>query len=145
MKKRILILLTFSIVVFVLLTSCNSPDSNVGKSNSAVIEAGNDVQQAARELTNDINQYRIEATERMGTIDSAITAFKVSLANETDDVKASTEEQLALLEQKNNDLKKRLTDYKDNGKEHWETFKLQFNNDLNSLGNTFDDLTQNSL
>jgi hypothetical protein len=117
-KKRILIFLTFSIVAFVLLTSCNSPDSNAEKSNSAVIEAETDVQQADRELTNDINQYRIEAVARMGTIDSAITAFKVSLANETGDVKASTEAQLALLEQKNNDL--------------------------NSLGNTFDDLTKNS-
>ena len=45
------------------------------------------------------------------------------------------------MEQKNTDLKRRLDDYKQDGKENWEKFKIEFNRDMDELGKAFKDLT----
>lgn len=112
---------------------------------SVVVEANNDMQQAARELIADINQYRKETTNRIAANDSTITAFKANIANITGDVKVASETQLAILKQKNSDMKRKLADYKGDGKEQWKTFKLQFSSDMNSLDKAFDDLTNKKL
>lgn len=139
-KKTILILITASLVTVVLLTGCDNPKQKVGNAQSAVIESNKDLKQANRELISDIDQYRREATEKIAANDSTITAFKSNIANETGDAKAASEKQLAILEQKNRDMKKKLADYKGEGKEQWETFKTKFSHDLDSLSNVFKDL-----
>lgn len=140
-EKTIVFLITSSLVAFVLLTGCNSPNKKVEDTKSVVLEANKELQQANLELTADINQYRRETADRIAANDSMITAFKANIANETADVKAATEKQLAALEQKNSDLKKKLADYKGEGKENWETFKTAFNRDMNTLGEALKNLT----
>ncbi|MFH5830945.1 hypothetical protein ACG2F4_11000 [Halalkalibaculum sp. DA3122] len=125
----------------VLLTGCNSPDQNMENAQSAVVEANRELEEATREYQADMNQYREEAAERIAANDSTITAFKERMANKTADVKATYEKQLAELEQKNSDMKKKLADYKGEGKEQWETFKTAFNREMNSLGEAFEDFT----
>ena len=49
--------------------------------------------------------------------------------------KAKYENQVLTLEQKNIELKKKLNDYKYEGKDNWEQFKQKFNNDIDSVGN----------
>jgi NAD-dependent DNA ligase len=51
------------------------------------------------------------------------------------------EEKLAELEQKNMELKEKLADYKDDGNEDWNAFKVEFSHDMNALGKAFSDLT----
>jgi hypothetical protein len=43
---------------------------------------------------------------------------------------------VANLEKQNEDLKKILREYKEEGKENWETFKLKFNRNMNDLDNS---------
>ena len=38
-------------------------------------------------------------------------------------------------------MKQKMADYKEEGKEKWETFKVEFNHDMEELGNAFKDLT----
>jgi hypothetical protein len=138
-KPALTLVISFSVAV-VLLTGCNSPDQNVGDAQSAVVELNNQLVEANREYQADINQFREEATERFAANDSTISAFKAQMANETAEIKGVYEEQLDMLEEKNSDMKKELSDYKGEGKEHWETFKTAFNRDMNSLDEAFDDL-----
>ena len=35
----------------------------------------------------------------------------------------------------------KMDNYKEEGKEKWEVFKVEFNNDMDNLGKTFKDLT----
>ena len=51
------------------------------------------------------------------------------------------EKKIDELEQKNSELKKRLDDYKADGKEKWEKFKAEFSHDMDELGKAFKDLT----
>jgi phage-related protein len=48
---------------------------------------------------------------------------------------------LAALEQKNKELKAKLSAYKNNGYEQWDAFKTEFNQDMKELGKAFSDLT----
>jgi len=48
---------------------------------------------------------------------------------------------IALLELKNDKMKLRLADYKDEGITKWKTFKDEFNSDLNQLGKEIKDFT----
>ncbi|MFN0047523.1 MAG: hypothetical protein ACKVOU_00200 [Cytophagales bacterium] len=38
-------------------------------------------------------------------------------------------------------MKKKMDDYKEDGKENWEKFKTEFNHDMDEIGNAFKDLT----
>ncbi|MDR8394343.1 hypothetical protein NC796_24555 [Aliifodinibius sp. S!AR15-10] len=88
-----------------------------------------------------ISQYPKETAGRFAANDLTIIAFKARMANETAEVKASYEKQLAQLEQKNSDMKKKLANYRGEGKEQWETFKVEFSQTMESDGNALDDLT----
>jgi len=44
------------------------------------------------------------------------------------------------LEQKNVELRKKLSEYKYEGKDSWETFKKDFNDGLDYIGNTLNDI-----
>ncbi len=48
---------------------------------------------------------------------------------------------MAELENKNSDLKKKLSDFKDDDKDKWISFKEEFNHDMDELGLAFKNLT----
>lgn len=54
--------------------------------------------------------------------------------------KAKYEKEVIALEQKNVELRKRLSEYKYEGKDSWETFKKDFNDGLDYIGNTLNDI-----
>lgn len=108
------------------------------EAQTTVVEADRDLEETTQA---DMNQYRKEAADRIADNDSTIIAVKAQMVNETADVKADYENQLEVLEQKNSDMKKKLADYKGEGKEQWETFKTAFNREMNTLDTAFDDLT----
>lgn len=125
-----------------LLTACNSPEQKMENAQSEVVDESNrELEQANREYLVDMNQYRDEVANRIAANDSTITAFKTQMVNETGDIKTANEKQLAVLEQKNSDMKKKLADYKGEGKEQWETFKTAFDREMNTLGEAFDELS----
>jgi hypothetical protein len=55
--------------------------------------------------------------------------------------KATVEKRLSELEQRNIELKNRLTDYKNDGNDQWDAFKVEYNHDVKEFGKAFSDLT----
>jgi hypothetical protein len=51
---------------------------------------------------------------------------------------------VAVLEQKNRDLKKKLDDYKDEGQGTWEEFKTNCKHDMDGTGKTMADLFEDN-
>ena len=76
----------------------------------------------------------IEANEKR------IDAFKEKMEKAGLKIKAKYGDEVAVLEQKNRDLKKKLEDYKDEGQSKWEEFKTNFNHDMDGIGKTMKDL-----
>ncbi|MFA9212973.1 MAG: hypothetical protein ACEQSR_03900 [Candidatus Methylacidiphilales bacterium] len=54
------------------------------------------------------------------------------------------EKQTKELEQKNNDLRKRMNDYNEERKLIWEKFKLEINHDIDEIGIELKDITINN-
>jgi predicted RNase H-like nuclease (RuvC/YqgF family) len=69
-----------------------------------------------------------------------INAFKEKMGKAGLKVKAKFNEEVAVLEQKNRDLKKKLEDYKDEGQSKWKEFKTNLNHDMDGIGKTMKDL-----
>lgn len=70
-----------------------------------------------------------------------IAELKVKMKNTGKAIDAKYEKNIDLLEQKNKDLKVKIDTYKNDTKSDWQSFKREFNHDMNELGNALKDVT----
>jgi hypothetical protein len=84
------------------------------------------------------------AEEKFIAYEKIIEEFKAKIASEAKEDLSIYEKKLAALEQKASDMKKKLVEYKEEGKEQWDSFKLKFNNDLEELGKALKNFTVKS-
>lgn len=141
MKKSILILASATLVSGLALTSCNSSSENVDKAEQAVTDANNELEKANQEYLADIENYRTETASKIAANNQSIIDFNLRIEKEKKEVKDDYKKQIAELELKNSDMKKKMDDYKAEGKDNWETFKTEFSHDMDELGAAFKDLT----
>ena len=104
-----------------------------------------------QELRDDRGAYRTEwqsFRNESGRIIEAnekrIDAFKEKMEIAGADTKAKYNEDVAVLEQKNRELRKKLEDYKDEGRGKWVQFKTDFSQDVDGIGKTMKDLFNDS-
>jgi len=142
MKYTILILVVTVFMTGIILSSCQSSTKKVENARNKVIEAELGLNQA---LKDSIQQYKKESEEKISYYEKSIAEFKAKIANRKKEDKAIYEKKLAMLEQKNTELKKILSDYKDEGQDKWTSFKNEFNHDMDELGKAFKDLTVKNL
>ncbi len=145
MKKALITLSTAIYIVGAILTSCNTPTNKVEDAKEKVSEAKKDLDQATEEYQIEIENYRKETAIKISENNKTIADFKVKIEHEKKDVKAEYEKKIIQLEQKNKELKQKMDNYKAEGKEKWETFKTEFNHDMEELGKAFKDLTVNNV
>jgi septal ring factor EnvC (AmiA/AmiB activator) len=139
MKKTIL---TAAFLSGIILTSCSTPAEKVVKAEENVTEASKDLDKATKEYEADIEACRKQTAEKIEANNQSLADFKVRIAHEKKETKAEYHKKMAELEQKNSDMKKKMDDYKADGKENWEKFKAGFNNEMDALGIEFKELTE---
>lgn len=141
MKNSILALAACTFIIGSFLTSCTTPAEKVENAQTNVAEAKKDLALANQEYLTEIESYRKETADKITANDKSIADFKARVAKEKKDVKADYEKQIAELEQKNSDMKKRLDEYKADSKEQWVKFKTEFGADMDNLGKAFKGFT----
>lgn len=141
MKKIILGLVASTFIAGVIFTSCNTPAEKVENAQENVTEANTDLDTANAQYLADIENYKKETADKITANDQSIAEFKARIQEEKKEAKADYKKKIAELEQKNTDMKKKMDDYKVEGKEKWETFKAEFTHDMDELGKAFKDLT----
>lgn len=139
MKKSILVLSAFLITA--LLISCNSPTENVQDAEDNVIEANKELEEANAAYLADVESYRQMTAEKIEANNKQITEFKTRMALEKKTTKADYQKLVEDVELKNRNLKTKLDNYKAGDKDGWETFKAEFEHDMEELGKAFQDLT----
>ncbi len=147
MKKIIFTFLVTTIcIASTCVISCKSSNEKVqdAKNNVAEAEAEENLIKAQQDSVTDYQEFKKQAAEKISTHEKSIAEFKARIANEKTEIKATYEKQLDELEHKNSDMKKKLDDYKETGKEQWTSFKNEFNNDMNELGQAFKRFTVNN-
>ncbi|HEX7413437.1 MAG TPA: hypothetical protein VF411_05270 [Bacteroidia bacterium] len=143
MKKSILKLAAITFILGAILTSCNTPAEKVEKAEANVTEAKKDLNEAQEEYLTDIENCRRATDEKIAANDQSISEFKTRIANEKKEAKADYKKKLAQLEQKNKNMKKKIDDYRADGKENWALFKADFNKGMDEIGQSLKDLTAN--
>lgn len=139
MKKSIIVSALF--VFAVIVGACSSPTKKVEDAKTDVAEANKELDEAKAEYMADMEKYRAETAERIAANEIIIKDLNARIANQKKDAQVKYKQKVAELEQKNRDMKKKMDDYKQDGKENWEKFKTEFNHDMDELGKAFKDLT----
>jgi len=84
------------------------------------------------------------AEEKINSYEKIIVEFKARIVKETKEDIAKYEKTLAELEQKASDIKKKVHEYKEEGKDKWDAYNLKFNHDLDELGKALKNFTVKS-
>lgn len=145
MKKSILTMVAAAFITGTILTSCSTPAQKVENAEENVTEANTALDKANEQYMADVENYRKLTAEHIAANNKSIAEFNARIENEKKEVKADYKKKIAKLEQKNTDMKKKMDDYKVEGKEKWEVFKAEFSHDMDELGTAFKDLTKDNV
>lgn len=139
MKKSIIVSVLFMLAVIV--GACSSPTEKVEDAKTDVVEANKELDEANAEYVADMEKYRTETAEKITANEVIIQDLNTRIVSQKKDTQVEYKQKVAELEQKNMEMKKKMDDYKQDGKENWEKFKTEFNRDMDELGKAFKDLT----
>lgn len=140
--KKGIMLGVFALTATFAITSCNSSADNLEEAQQDANEANEALNQANEDYLADIENYRTETNALIDVNDSLILDFKAKLrvAHKENDPAAKSE--IEELEQKNNDMREKMRDYKGEGKDNWTIFKEEFSHDMDELGEALKGLTE---
>jgi hypothetical protein len=148
MKKIVLIIGSVLFLTLTVFSGCQSRTTKVKNAEVKVQNDKKDLADSKAELYNirldtisNYEQFRIESEKIIVSQEKNIAEFKAKMATEKKEINADYNKKLLAMEKKNNELKRNLNDYKEEGKDKWIGFKQEFNHDMNELGKAFKDLT----
>ena len=98
------------------------------------------MKEAQAQYEKDWQQFKSDAELKISANLKSIDEFKAEIKKASKKFKAEYEKEVAVLEQKNIELKKTISEYKYKGKDKWEEFKRGFNNDMDVVGKALKDL-----
>jgi hypothetical protein len=136
----------FILTVIVLIAGSLSTGYNINRGKTAA-DAKENVKQAYQDLKDtqtdtisDWQQFKIDAKVKIDANEKRIDEFKANMKTANKKFKAKYKNEVVVLEQKNVELKKKISEYKYEGKDKWEEFKQGFNHDMDVVGNELKDL-----
>jgi len=84
------------------------------------------------------------AEEKISSFEKTIGELKAKIAQETKENIAKYEKTLTDIEQKASEIKKKIHQYKTEGKDKWAGYNDKFNHDLDELGKALKNFTVKS-
>lgn len=149
MKKTILIIAIAVIAIVTVNNGCKSPTEKVEDAQNKVEDAKSDLNTVIKDSLTDaqkaanVEQWKIFRNESQAKIKNnqlRIEALKSKVKSEGMGHNSESANRIDSLEMKNKELVVRMDNY-EKGKSNWETFKLEFNRDLDGLGESLKNFT----
>lgn len=134
MTKSILLLVAVNFILAATILSCNAPVKNVQQN---VNEENIDLDEINQEYLTDIEHYRNETSKKIESNSHNITEFKSKIDAEKEACKYDYRHSIFELELYNSYMKKKLCDYKPEGKKNWQIFKKEFTRQMDELDTEF--------
>jgi hypothetical protein len=144
-KNRSKYITLFALLSIFIISGCNNSARKVENAQEEVTEAKEELDEANREYAIEIEKYKKDTESIVMTNQKILDDFKLRIENEKSVVKAKYNKVIAKLEEKNNDMGKKMDDYKAEGEEQWESFKTEFSMDMDNLGKAFKDLSVDNI
>ncbi|MDI1354171.1 MAG: hypothetical protein PSX36_04605 [bacterium] len=131
------------------LSGCSSgTQAKTEKVESATTElnkANKELQDARVDSVNAHRKYKVELEIKLRENDQKIAELKNKLKEENKDLRANYQKQVDALDKKNSDLKDRVAQYQEESAEKWETFKMEFNQEMDDLGKSISKTAQKNM
>jgi ribosomal protein L3 len=90
--------------------------------------------------------YRIAQEKKITENEKKITELRLKKDKINAENRAKYESKIDEFKKRNNELRKRITlNYKNEGKEKWESFKKEFNHDMDEFGEALKDVYQDNV
>ena len=134
-----------SILTLLVITSCNSSSEKVENAEQNVVKANQELIEAKEDYLTDIETYKKEADNKIADNKKIAEEFKLRIEKDKKEAKIKYMKELEKLDQKNSDLKMKMDNYKANGKEQWEIFKIEFTHNMDDLKKGYQNLTKNAV
>jgi outer membrane murein-binding lipoprotein Lpp len=137
----------FTISAFMLAAvfmGCNSPEEKVEKAKENVEEANAKLDKAQKELEQhqaEVEKYRQAIVEQVAANRQRIVELRGAVDKAQKGTKEVLTTQINELEERNDAMEKRLIEFNEVGKEQWENFKVEFNRDMDDLGQALRDFS----
>lgn len=149
---------------FTIFPGCQSQEKKVEEAKEDVKDAKENVQEAKQDLKEVIKDEKLDAEKAafeeewkafkletefsIKKNEGRIDALKTQMKRAGKKAEASYENAISSLQTKNNELKEKMNSYRNdhtnwdnNSKTNWETFKREFNDDMTKLGKALKDFT----
>lgn len=141
MKKSIKIIAATFVVIGSFLTSCSTQGEKVVEAEENVETANQELDEEKLALQKEVEEYKQATADQIAANEKSLEEFNARIANQKSNAKASYEAEIAALNAKNSDLKKKIADFEVDNKSNWELFKSEFNDDMKDLGESFKNFT----
>lgn len=135
------ILLTF---IFGIVSCQSNSTKKLQDAKADVVEADKNLEKAQEDYLADMATYKSEINTKITANEQSIRDFKARIADSKEEAKADYDKEISKLEEKNTDMKRKIDEYKQEGKDQWNSFKTEFNHDMDELGRALQNLTVNS-
>jgi len=122
------------------MSSCQTKEQKLENAQENVADANQDLRQAQ-------NEFREESENNLRENDMTIETYRANAKNEKEEMRAQYERRADSLEQRNKELRAKLDAYKDDSNDNtkWESFKREFNHDMDELKNSLKDVSKNNV
>lgn len=152
MKKTIFTLTVLTLISGALMMSCKPSTEGEKEAQEKVQDAREKVQDAKDSLVvakkaatdEELKGYKAEMDSVINDNKTRIAELKLKIKKTGKSVDAQYQKNIDNLEQKNKDLKVIMDTYKNDANSDWQSFKREFNHDMDELGQAFKDLTVNN-
>jgi outer membrane murein-binding lipoprotein Lpp len=140
--KNIYLVITVAVFIAGLVAAgCNvNREKKVEDAKENVKEADQNLVLAQDQYEKDWQQFKNEAESKIAANEKSIDELKTEIKTASIKFRTHYEKEVVVLEQKNIDLKKKISEYKYEGKDKWEEFKSGFNRDVDIVGNALKEI-----
>jgi len=149
MKKSILTLAIATLVIGSIVVGCKNntqreqeAQESVDSAKAAVDEAEENLDEAKRAATaEEWQQFKDSTDAKIDENKAKIAELKLKIKKTGKDIDNAYQRNIDTIEQKNKNLKAKLDSYKNDADSDWQSFKREFNHDMDKLGNSLKDFT----
>lgn len=141
MKNSLLTIVTAGTILATIAIGCNSPATKVENAKQDLKEARQELSQEQKDSIADFTAFKTESEDRIAGNEKTIAAFKERMVTDKTQTKKADQKVIDELEQRNINMRKKMDEYKYEGKDNWLSFKKEFNHDMDDLGQSLKNLT----
>jgi len=149
MKTNILkVALIAGITTFGLMACNETPadkEVKVEEAQENLDQAQQNFEQATTDSINDYAQFKQESEMKLQSNDEKIAVLKAKMTSDKKDLKIKYDQKITELESKNNKIKSRLNERKQDSETSWASFKQSINEEMDELGKSISEMAQKNM